>query len=44
MEGVCFATGQEDMDIVKLALGKLQGNVLHLDEEGNPGFSQLWLS
>ena len=44
MEGVCFAAGQEDMNIVKPAPGKLQSNVLHPDEVGNPSFSQLWLS
>ena len=38
MKGVCFTAGQEDMDVVKLALVKLQGNVLYLDEARNPSF------
>ena len=41
---VCLAAGQENMNVVKPALGKLWCNVLHSDEVGSTGFSQLQLS
>ena len=44
VELVCLAAGQENTNIVKPALGKLQCNVLHSNEAGSTGFSQLWLS